>query len=227
MNDIEKIIEKIKKLLALAKSPNPNEAAIALKMAQDLIAEYKIDQSDVNIMEIESKDAKTAYRDKPPRYELLLFSEISSAFGCKLLLFCYGYKKCCWRFIGLSHRAKISAYIGQVLLRKLRAARVKYYKSLFRVRSSYRKIQRADDFCLAWVNTVTDKLSTFAGISEEEQKAIELYQNKNYPDLQKLTSTKRSFGNAEDYYNGCKAGAGVELQYGVGVDPRSSLLLGD
>jgi len=39
MDDIEKIKSKIKKLLALAKSPNPNEAASALKMAQDLIAE--------------------------------------------------------------------------------------------------------------------------------------------------------------------------------------------
>ena len=224
MDDIEKIKSKIKKLLALAKSPNPNEAASALKMAQNLIAEYKFNASEINTFEIDSQGTNTAYRDKPPTYENLLFGSIADAFGCKLI---YGFKcpNSVWRFIGLKHKAEISAYIGQVLLRKLKAARKNYYKKLTRVRSKYRKIQRADDFCKAWVHTVISKLAAFAGISKEEEKAIEIWKNKNYPNLKKLETTNRSFGNLNDYYNGCRAGEGVELQHGVAVDPRSSLLL--
>ena len=223
MDDIEKIKSKIKKLLALAKSPNPNEAASALRMAQELMAEYKFDQSDVNTIEIDSKCTKTSHRDNPPRYESILFYDIASAFGCSVI-YIYG-GNYSWRFIGLKHRTEIASYIGQILLRKLRAARSQYYKRLFRVRSRYRKIQRSDDFCLSWVTTVTDKLPAFAGITKEEEKAIELYKNKNHRDLEKLTSTKRSFGNPEDYYYGKLAGEGVQLQHGVGVDSRGSLLL--
>lgn len=37
---------RIKKLLALSKSPNENEASLAMKMANDLIAQYKFNESD-------------------------------------------------------------------------------------------------------------------------------------------------------------------------------------
>ena len=43
MNKSE-LIEKIKKLLALSDSSNPNEAAIALSRAQKLMEKYKIEQ---------------------------------------------------------------------------------------------------------------------------------------------------------------------------------------
>ena len=225
MSDIEKLKSKIKKLLALSKSPNPNEAASALKMAQELMAEYKVDQDDLNSFEITEETTKTARRNTPPRYEWDLFYEISVAFGCKVI---HDIKSrgCAWRYIGLRHRAQVSAYIGQVLLRKLRSARAEYIKTLYRVRSRHRKTQRADDFCNAWVSTVTRKLSVFAGLAEEEQKAVDFYVAKNYPNLRGVNPTSRSFGNPADYYNGHRAGEGVQLQHGVGADPRSSRLLG-
>ena len=37
---------RIKKLLALSKSPNENEASLAMKMANDLIAQYQFNESD-------------------------------------------------------------------------------------------------------------------------------------------------------------------------------------
>ena len=224
MNDIDKIKAKIKKLLALSKSPYPNEAANALKMAQELMDKYEVEQTDINNIEIDEDITSTIVRRAPPKYECVLFAKISDAFGCKLIHHCR-YSSCVWRFIGLQHRAQVAAYIGQVLIRKLKSARTQYIKSLYRVRSKYRKTQRADDFCFAWVCTVTDKLSSFAGVNEAEQKAIANYVNKNHPDLGNLNFTNRSFGNGDDYLNGCRAGERVHLQHGVGVDPRSSLLL--
>ncbi len=43
--------KKIQKLLALSKSPNENEAMIALEKAHDLMEEYNITESDVTIVE--------------------------------------------------------------------------------------------------------------------------------------------------------------------------------
>lgn len=46
MEELEKIKIRVKKLLALSKSPNENEASLAMKMANDLIAQYKFNESD-------------------------------------------------------------------------------------------------------------------------------------------------------------------------------------
>lgn len=56
-----KILDKIRKLLALSKSPNENEAAVALAMAQELMLRYNIDNIDLeqesteDIIEIDFK----------------------------------------------------------------------------------------------------------------------------------------------------------------------------
>lgn len=56
-----KILDKIRKLLALAQSPNENEAALALAMAKDLMLRYNIDNIDLeqetteDIIEIDFK----------------------------------------------------------------------------------------------------------------------------------------------------------------------------
>jgi hypothetical protein len=134
--------------------------------------------------------------------------------------------ECVWKFIGLKHRAQIAAFMGQVLLRRLRAARAEYVKSLYRVRSRYRKTQRADDFCVAWVIAVTKKLSAFAGCSPGEEKEIELFMKKNHPNLTDLISLDRSFDNPKDWLNGALAGGAVQLQHGVGAFPGSPLLTG-
>ena len=45
----EELIDKIKKLLALADSSNPNEAAVALSRAQKLMERYNIEAVDLKI----------------------------------------------------------------------------------------------------------------------------------------------------------------------------------
>ena len=46
MEELESVKQRVKKLLALSKSPNENEALSALRKANDLMAEYRIDQSE-------------------------------------------------------------------------------------------------------------------------------------------------------------------------------------
>ena len=227
--NLEKIKAKIKKLLALSNSPNPNEAASALKMAQEMMAEYNVEKFEVGNINISEEKTPSYGGNSPPIYETLLIFYVSTAFGCKYI-HSYSrenYWKHIWVFIGLSHRAEVAAYITQILLRKLKTARKEYIKSLYRVRSKYRKTQRADDFCKAWVSTISDKLITFAQTSIEEDVAIESFVNKNYPNLGKLNSTDRSFGRDIDSYKGREAGKGVQLQHGVGVhNSQGSFLIG-
>jgi hypothetical protein len=226
MNEIEKIKAKIKKLLALSQSPNPNEAAIALEMAQKLMVEYNVAQFDINNIDIIEESTPTTNRKNPPLYEVLLVKKIQDAFGCDSL---YVTKRnnCFWRFIGLRHRAEIAAYICQILIRKLKSARVEYIKTLYRVRSKYRKTQRADDFCFSWVYTVTKKLPKFAGINENEKNTIADYVNKCITTTEEIKAINRSLGNTEDYLNGRRAAEGVQLQHSLTGNSQEFLLLRD
>ena len=76
--DKNKAIEKIKKCLALAKSANENEAAIALRQAQALMREFQIDPDLLDIAEAscDSKATKT-----PQAWEASLVLLIASRSG--------------------------------------------------------------------------------------------------------------------------------------------------
>ncbi|MGT3574188.1 DUF2786 domain-containing protein, partial [Escherichia coli] len=53
MTDQDKHIEKLKKLLALAASGNPNEAALALRRARKLMDVHGITHSDIAMSDID------------------------------------------------------------------------------------------------------------------------------------------------------------------------------
>jgi hypothetical protein len=235
MNKTDKIKEKIRKLFALSKSPNANEAALALEMAQKLMTEYGIRQNDVGEFEVTTEEVKGNGGTKPPRYEAYLVGKIAEAFGCenaygKIKIkprqffgfdFDFGYT-----FVGLEHRVKIATFIAEVLLRRLKKARAEYTKKLNRVRLRSNKIKRADDFCFGWATTVVSKLHEFTN-TLDEQLAIDNYvANLRWTDELKTISRgaiKRS--GISDFVNGRRAAAGVQIQHGVEGEESGSLLL--
>mgnify|MGYP003596235719 CR=1 FL=1 len=85
MTDKEKILEKLKKLLALSKSDNPHEAALALQRVQKLMQAYNITQTDLALSDIDESVSNywAAGSVNPPRYMLGLLNIIQSAFGVK------------------------------------------------------------------------------------------------------------------------------------------------
>jgi hypothetical protein len=75
--DNEKIRERIRKLLALSKSPNENEAMAAMEKANDLLREIGLTQGDVLYSKEETKGTK---RDCPWRMTVL--SAVGWLNGC-------------------------------------------------------------------------------------------------------------------------------------------------
>jgi hypothetical protein len=236
VNNLNKIKSRIRKLLALSKSPNPNEAAVALETAQRLMAEYNVKRGDVGESGITEEDVKGGGGEKPPHYEAFLMGAIAGAFGCKCAygpkisekVNLYGYRDYVLRyvFVGPEHRVKIASYLAVVLSRKLRKARSEYVKTLYRVRLREKKIKRADDFCLGWVTVVVSKLHKFAFAAGEEE-AIDLYTaglgwKKS---LETIIRGKANEIGARDFENGNRAGAGVEIRHGVDGKEEGARLL--
>jgi len=231
MSELEKIKAKIKKLFALSKSPNANEAAIALEVAQKLMIEHGIKRNEVGEFEVIEEDVRGNGGERPPKHESYLTSMIADAFGCRSA---YGYQghSSNWHsyygytFVGLEHRVQIACFIAEVLLRKMNNARNNYIKQLTRVRSRTNKIKRADEFCLGWVFTVVDKLNKFTN-APNEQKAIDNYvANLKWKDNLKTIDRGAIKKSAlDDFLNGRRAAADVQIQHGVEGKDSGALLL--
>jgi hypothetical protein len=79
---IDKVKDKIKKLFALSKSSNANEAALALEMVQKLMAEYGVKRNEVGEFIITQENIDGNSGKHPPKYEMYLAREIAAVFGC-------------------------------------------------------------------------------------------------------------------------------------------------
>jgi hypothetical protein len=77
MNDLERIKDRVRKLLALSKSDNENEAAAALEKANELIGKYRIDQDS---LAFESVSVKTTKTYSPWRN--IIANAVSYLYGC-------------------------------------------------------------------------------------------------------------------------------------------------
>ena len=221
MNETDKIKDKIKKLFALSKSSNPNEAAAALAMAQKLMEEHGLIKTDIPTLDVNEDEATRSSGNKPPAYEIHLAVSIAMAFGCRVML---NQKydmddlvlRNTYKFIGIDYHPQIASFIAAVLFRKLKRARTDYLKTLYRVKSRNTKIRRGDEFSKGWVSIVTQKLKTFSGTPEEET-AMEMYMKKyaNNPTVSGINRKAIGRYGHQDWYQGRKAGSGVEIQHGI------------
>lgn len=104
------IIEKVKKLLRLAKSSNEHEAALAAARAQELLAKYNLDESDFSEQEL-PKEAGMAHTEtvkKPATWVFLLASSVAGAFDSKYFHRSDGYM--CFVGVDLDHEVAAFTY---------------------------------------------------------------------------------------------------------------------
>jgi len=217
----DKLLRKIKKLLALSKSTNPHEAASALAMAQKLMAENQLNQSQVEFSQSHAKQ-KTAM--KSARYVHMLISVITKAFGVEGYLSNaypgndYGENKIHVVFYGAEERPEIASYCFDVLYRRLQAARKAFLDTQSKHLKRSTLIARGDSFCEGWVVGVNQNVKQFAMTPEEKQK-METYKAEAFKE-EKWSETKiREKGNSKDYglaqSEGYKQGKEVTLNHGV------------
>lgn len=163
-----KIIDKVKKLLALATSDNPNEAAAALDRAQQLMAEHGIgaEQLEASTTEeriVEGKVRSIATASRAKDWEQYLLNRVGVAFGCELM-FIRGLKYASgkdqyahWILVGAPLDVEVAVYAGAALLKQLSRARAKFTRQLPDVGRWY-KTREVDTYCLGWVHSAVAKL---------------------------------------------------------------------
>ena len=203
----ERILEKIKKCLALSESPVAAEAAAALRQAQKLmelhgISQLDLKKADLGEAEFRSKASVSRIKD----WELRLVTRVAQAFGCRLMWSksssyasdVYG------RFIllGLKSQVELAQYTCDVMTRKLMKARAEFVSGAYGDRSE--KTKAADGFCHGWVSAVERTVQAFA-VTDELKQLIddELVERAKG----RTAKTQQRDGTAAGYHAGQKAGS--------------------
>lgn len=152
------IIEKIKKLLALANSSNEHEAALAAGHAQRLLSEHNLAMADI---EAAHKPGKADALETPasktlPKWLRLLSAGVSTAFDCQAIHHPALGKM---TFIGVGADVQIAVYTFTYLDRTIRKLCSTYMKKHVgsSITNRHRELMR-QSYYLGAVSTINDRL---------------------------------------------------------------------
>lgn len=217
----DRILDKIKKCLALAASGNEHEAAAAMRQAQKLMEQHGVSDRDVLASQAGESGSKAGAASKPAQWEADLAVSVGEAFGCRVI-FTQRYGGT-WVFIGFAVSHEVASYAFAVLARQARKARTNYIATaLKRVRRPAAKTARADLFCTGWVRTALSAVTAWTAPPEHEA-AVEAFIGVNYPHLGTLKAVDRSprgrlrDHQLDDLLRGQIAGKGAVLNRGIGA----------
>jgi hypothetical protein len=208
------ILSKIKKLLALAKSNNPYEAAAALSRAQALMQKHGVGEADIAMTDCDTQTLCFS-KETLSSYEVRLLNTICSTFGVVCVidgLWNKGKYVARANLMGIAPQPELAVYCLDVLYRQLLKARAEYVATLNNNCKRQTKITRGDDFCKGWVFEVQRKIVAFA-MTEQQRALVDQYKSNKFNDTAKATGRDRSSGKerADDWVKGMSSAKNVRL----------------
>lgn len=158
MNHKDAIVERIRKLLALANSCNEHEAALAASHAQRLLSEHNLAMADIeaDAMPNSADKVETAVSKTLPKWVRHLSAGVCTAFDCQAIHYPAQGKM---TFIGVGADVQIAAYTFAYLdrtVRKLCGTYMKHHVAA-NVPNRHRELMR-QSYYLGAVSTITSRL---------------------------------------------------------------------
>lgn len=158
MNSTPPIVEKIRKLLALANSSNEHEAALAASHAQRLLSEHNLAMADIKAAPAPDRADKveTTLSKTLPKWLRHLSAGVSSAFDCRSVHYP---STGTMTFIGVGADVQIAAYTFDYLNRTVRRLCGNYMKNNVSpaLANRHRELMR-QSYYLGVVSTITTRL---------------------------------------------------------------------
>lgn len=221
--DRERALRKVLACLRRAKSSNPNEAAIALRQAKAMMAQYGLTDDDAVAAEISEAVAGTRCRGaEVPRSMLLLADVVAEGYRCRIVVSreryydesCRLSGKTVIKFFGYGADAQVAAYAFTVLNRQLTADKAKHTS---RIRKRANKERRGEEFAFGWIHAIR---ALFPAEQLEAEHIVAISAAIRTRVGETSTTTGREVGkhgraNPNDIEAGYAAGKGARLHNGI------------
>lgn len=232
----EKYLAKIKKLLNLArKATNQNEAAAALRQAQNLMAAHNVTELEAESSGITEASSKGSPNNAqtPPKYLVYLVAVIKRAFGVEAFFdwregkYASSSPRRIVTFYGPDSRPQIAAYAFDVLARQMTAARKDFIADMHRNTKPANRIARADQFCEGWASGVYNIVAELAP-TESETTLMEVYRDRQLSGLETGSCREARQCNNSDSARlaGILSGRQAQLSHGVNGATSETKLIG-
>ena len=220
------IIEKIRKLLALANSCNEHEAALAASHAQRLLSEHNLAMADIEShYKPQSADkVETTVSKTLPKWVRHLSAGVCTAFDCQAIHHPATGKM---TFIGVGADVQVAAYTFSYLDKTVRKLCSSYMKHNHNdsVPSRHREMTR-QSYYLGAVSTIIGRLRkqkvqtpiTPGALVPVKEGLI----NKAMADIgpTRIVRSRRSYVNSHAYNKGQQDGQQIEINKGLGNSPN-------
>jgi hypothetical protein len=215
------IIEKIKKLLALANSSNEHEAALAAGHAQRLLSEHNLAMADIEAAHRPDKADKveTSVSKSLPKWLRHLSAGVSTAFDCQAIHHPATGKM---TFIGVGADVQIAVYTFTYLDRTVRKLCSNYMKQHVSstIANRHRELMR-QSYYLGAVSTISARLReqkvqtpvTTGALVPVKEGLIRQAMNE-IGNLRTMRSRK-SYVNSDAYTKGQTDGGQVGIKQGI------------
>lgn len=171
----------------MSKSPNVNEANIALRQARKLIDKYNLESSDIAAFDV--SQFRLSIGKRPSNWAIKHGNVCANAFGC-IVLICkslsYDGIQTELNFIGVGSYPELARYAYDVLGRQLSKARHEFVSGLSSRCKLATKRRRGDTFAEAWIQAVHKLVAEYSGCDEESLSAIDEYTKLHFPDIKTL-----------------------------------------
>ncbi len=218
----DRIIQKIKKCLALSKSSNEHEAAAALRQARLLMDKHRIVVTDVDFVAIEGD------KERPPLWKMQLISTVAAAFGCSALLSPNNLPL----FAGQAPAPEVAKYAFEVLLRQLNVNKKAFLTKYDGYARSY-KVRAGKAFAEGWVYGCKKSVLQFAQpLSQQEdeynkRQVVEALGAQMTPPRQAKSAISESEFALSAAREGMQQGKQVRLHSGVNTTSGEQILIGN
>lgn len=209
--DREKILDKIKKCMALGASPNEHEAAAAMRQAQKLMERHGITEAEIGAIGYAVEKVMTTVQATKtiPVTIACIASLIARAFGVRpvitrtLRVSDHNFEV---QYFGPEHRVILAGHTHVVISRAVEKAWQEYILQ----RPAAKSVRGARaSFYLGWCDTVTGTVQDF-GMSDEETSRTSALVEKTFPIVRKgVSSNVPIYGEVERA--GADSGKGFQL----------------
>lgn len=206
----KKLEGRLKKCLALSNSPEPHEAAAALRQAQALMRELGITEDDLDGLDMADAVVKTREGFGRCRTMSALANMMEEAFSVKAVFEANpgSARRLNVRYIGPKAKVMLAEYAHRVVWRAMQAAWDEALVLRPWMKSDGGKRQA---FHMGWLRSVREKVEAIAP-TEAEEKAIQRYCDRLYKGgLVTQEAHKRKQLDASAYLAGVAAAADFSL----------------
>jgi hypothetical protein len=221
----EKVIERVRKLLALAGSSNEHEAAAAAAKAQELLLKYNLSTASVE-GETPTEEAVQKVFTDHDNYSMgwrsTLLSAICAATSCKMVQqksYQHAFAKRFWIF-GKESNVEVAYYLYEYLVKELLRVGPKPsntpYAHAWRMGACVSVHQK---LMATFVEFRDASPTTIALVVVNDSAALAL-RDKTFPKLSKSRSGRIS--DSEGYFQGRADGKNIPIHRGVGSSQRNA-----